>query len=252
MFRDARDRKRAELQALEVARAESARTDAETTLQQNNELLSSGLRTLSEPLTRLYRSAVRLARYANEAEARRVSALARVVEARARAVQGTMQHLADAAAIQAASLQLRAERVNLVPLVSRAVASARARSKVHKINVGLPQGLTVLVDPVRFEQVLDALIDQAMRRNPRGCWIDVDLRRPLVGLARLEVRDYGRAVSEPEQRELLETNGPKHGLAVSRWIVEQHGGSLSMESPTEGGLRIIVALPTQRGRVLAG
>jgi len=136
-----------------------------------------------------------------------------------------------------------------VPLVARVVGLARTRSAVHKLNTALPQGLTVLVDAERVEQVIETLLGQAMQRNPRGCWIDVDLRRPLVGLAQIEVRDYGRAVTDAEIQQLLETNGPGFGLAVCRWIVEQHGGTLSVESPSEGGLRVTVTLPTQRGRV---
>src|SRR5207249_4338199 len=119
----------------------------------------------------------------------------------------------------------------------------------HKLNTALPQGLTALVDAERVEQVVETLLGQAMQRNPRGCWIDVDLRRPLVGLAQIEVRDYGRAVSGEEIQRLLETGDASFGLAISRWIVEQHGGTLSVESPAEGGLRVIVTLPTQRGRV---
>ncbi len=252
LLRDASERKRVELQALEAARAESARAEAERALEEHNQLISSGLTALADPVARLMRSAARLARAASDLEGRHIRALARVVEARAQVVQRITQHVVDATAVQTATMELQAERVNLVPLVNHAVAAARARSSVHKLNVAVPQGLTALVDSARIEQVLDALIDQAMRRNPRGCWIDVDLRRPLVGLAQLEVRDYGRAVSAEEQQELLETNGPTHGLAVTRWVIQQHGGSITLESPDEGGLRIIVTLPTQRRRIVGG
>jgi two-component system sensor kinase FixL len=249
MLRDATDRKRAELQSLEITRERTARAEAESALEQRGELLTSGLSELSRPIARLSRSAARLARGAEALEPRRVAALAEVIQRRARLAQQTMQQLVDATAMRTDSIELQARRVNLVPIVTRVGASVRARSAAHKFKIGVPQGLTVQADAERIEQVLESLIEQAMRRNPRGCWIDIDLRRPLVGLARLEVRDYGRPVSEAEQRQLLESNGSHHGLAVSRWIVEQHGGTLTLEAPDEGGLRAIVTLPTQHGRV---
>jgi signal transduction histidine kinase len=234
-----------------------ARAEAVHLLHDQAELLNSGLAELAEPVARLERSAARLARLAGQADQtpvpadleRHLQRLARVVAARAQVVRRTMEHLQDATGIQTDSLELGAERVNLVPLIARVVASAKARSSAHKFNVALPQGLTALVDPVRMVHVVEALLGQAMHRNPRGCYIDVDLRRPLVGLAQLEVRDYGRAVSAEDQRRLLETNGPSFGLSVSRWIVEQQGGTLTLEAPPERGLRAIVTLPTQRGRV---
>ena len=64
------------------------------------------------------------------------------------------------------------------------------------------------------------------------------------------MRDYGRPVPADEQQALLETNGPEHGLAITRAIVEQHGGTLTLEAPAEGGLRIVVMLPTQRSRAI--
>lgn len=254
MLRDATDRRRAELQALEAARAHSARAEAVHLLADQAQLLTHSLAELARPVARLERSAARLARLADPSpmqpeREQHLRRMARVVEARAQVVRHTLQHVLDGTGIQTGTLALDLERVNLVPLVARVVATARLRSSNHKFNVALPQGLTALVDAGRFAQVIDALIGQAMHRNPRGCYIDIDLRRPLVGLAQLEVRDYGRAVSAEDQQRLLDTNGPSSGLSVSRWIIEQHGGTLTLEAPPERGLRAIVTLPTQRGRL---
>jgi two-component system sensor kinase FixL len=241
MLRDASERKRAELQSLEAARAEAARQHAERVVLDQAQLLCRGLDELRRPLARLESSVAR----ATQPGAPR----ARVVARRVDVLRRALRHLADATGIRSGTLELHPERLNLVPLMARVVSSVRTRTAVHKISTALPQGLTALVDAERVEQVVETLLGQAMQRNPRGCWIDVDLRRPLVGLAQIEVRDYGRAVTDEEIQRLLESDGASFGLAVSRWIVEQHGGTLTVESPGEGGLRVIVTLPTQRGRV---
>jgi PAS domain S-box-containing protein len=187
LLRDTSERSRADVQALEASRADTARAAAERKLQEQ---------------------------------------------------QGMLNALAS----------LRPERTNLVPLVAEAVAAARARSSQHKLNMAAPQGLTATVDPRRFTQMVETLIDSAMRRNPSGCWIDVDLRRPLGAIACLEVRDSGRAVSDDELEELLKATDADGSLAVIRWLVEQHGGTLTLNSGREGGLQATVTLPTQGGR----
>jgi signal transduction histidine kinase len=99
-------------------------------------------------------------------------------------------------------------------------------------------------DPRRVEEVLRNLIDQSVARNPRGSLIDVDLRRPLVGLACIEVRDYGRRPSNADRERLPDGATPDRQWYLCRHIVEQHGGELSIEFPQEGGLRVNVTLPT--------
>jgi two-component system sensor histidine kinase HydH len=252
LLHDASERKRAELHSLEAARAEAARKEAARLLSVQSQLLTSSLDELARPLDKLQRSAARLARYATRPDAPRCALLACVVERRAEHVRRTVRHLADASAMHDGTLDLATQRTNLVPLVNRVVGATRAEATAYRFNLALPQGLTAQVDPARIVQVVEALLEQAMQRNPRGCWIDVDLRRPLVGLARLEVRDYGRAASDADRQRLLDANGSSGGLAVSRWLVKQHGGTLTAESPAEGGLRVTVTLPTQRGRVSGG
>jgi signal transduction histidine kinase len=126
------------------------------------------------------------------------------------------------------------------------VAVARARATAHQIRFAAPQGLTALVDGPRLAQVVQDLILQAIRRNPRGCWIDVDLRRPLAGLARIEVRDYGRHLSARERERLPDEPRPDRSWFVIKHIVAQHHGNLSVELLPEGGLRVTVTLPTHR------
>ena len=120
-----------------------------------------------------------------------------------------------------------------------------------KASFGAPQGLTALVDAARIQQVLHDLIDRAIRRNPRGCWIDVDVRRPLTASARIEVRDYGRTLSAREREQLTSPSEEDRGWCLDRFIVEQHGGSLSLEWPSDGGVRVVVSLPTNRTRLLS-
>jgi PAS domain S-box-containing protein len=254
MFRDAIPAQRTHQQALEVARAESARAETEAKLHMSQDLLRDSTRELDTALTRARIAAARLTRQAMQdptARPQRLALLARVVELRAEEVRRTLQQLTDASAFQSATFRLETERVNLVRVITRVVAAARTRSTAHQIRLAVPQGLTALVDAERIEQVVHDLILQAIRRNPRGCWIDVDLNRQLAGLACIEVRDYGRRLSAKERDRLPEGPSPDRGWFLMQQIVEQHHGRLSIEFPAEGGLRVRLTLPTNRtaGRV---
>ena len=144
--------------------------------------------------------------------------------------------------------KFRLIQLNLVPLVGRVVTTLRSSAPTHKVKLGAPQGLTAQVDSRRLERVLQDIIERAIRRNPRGSWVDIDLKRPLAGTARIEVRDYGRRVSTAERERLVNPSASDRGWWLDRFIIEQHGGSMSFEWPAEGGVRVIISLPTHRAR----
>jgi len=242
-------RRLADVQTRHAARAETNKQAAEEALRRQWRQLQEGGDDLRRELGRLERSTQHLAK---EQSAANRASLACIVGARTDKVRRMFDELILSAAVEADAIELRPERVNLVPLVGRVVAEMRSRTTLCRLNLAMPQGLTALADPARIEQVLRTLVEQAMARNPRGCWIDVELKRPLVGLARLEVRDVGRPVSAATRRR-LEEPAAQRGLAVCRHIVERHGGSLVVEldQSAAGGVRIVITLPTLRRRGLA-
>ena len=248
-FRDTSCERRAELQALEAARAGVVHADVERRLERCHQLLRDTTSELRLPVIRAKRAAARLVRMASadgQPTIQRLALLAQVVEGRTDELLRSLEQVADAAAIETDSFELHTERVNLVPMLSRVVSMLRARSSAYRLSFSAPQGLTAQCDPARIEAVIRDVIERAIRRNPRGCWIDVDLRRPLAGLAHIEVRDYGRPLSIREREKLAMPHSADRGWFLDRYIVEEHGGTLSVEFPREGGLRVAITLPTHR------
>ncbi|NVB39697.1 hypothetical protein G6O69_17775 [Pseudenhygromyxa sp. WMMC2535] len=105
------------------------------------------------------------------------------------------------------------------------------------------------LDPVRMQQVLTNLVDNALQANedPQA---RVELR---VFAAKrrcvFEVRDHGPGVP-PDAREAIfepfhttRVRGTGLGLAMARRIVELHGGTIRVDDHPEGGARFVVEIP---------
>ena len=250
-FRDARCNQREEQHASAATRAESAQREADERLQHFALLVADSTRELRDRAAQARRTTARLVRLATPdggERSDRLAQLARVADRRVARLQRAVDDADDVAAIQKRAFELDCQRINLVPLVGRVVAGVRSCAPAHKVKLASPQGLTALVDARRIERVLQDVIERAIRRNPRGCWIDIDLSRPLSGTARLEVRDYGRRLPPREREQLVSHLVSDRGWWLDRFIVEQHGGSIGLEWPAEGGVRVVISLPTHRVR----
>jgi two-component system, NtrC family, sensor kinase len=113
---------------------------------------------------------------------------------------------------------------------------------------------TVRCDPAQIEQVLLALIMNAIDAMPRGgnLWISTRLTRD-ESEVQIEVRDDGVGISpdilphifEPFVTTKESGHGVGLGLAISRGIVERHGGGIEVESHIGLGTTFTVTLPIE-------
>jgi two-component system NtrC family sensor kinase len=120
-----------------------------------------------------------------------------------------------------------------------------------KLATGLPH---VLCDPAQIEQVLLALIMNAIDAMPRGgsLWIET---RPGhdEGEIEIKVRDDGAGIAPDVLPQIFEPflttkergHGVGLGLAISRGIVERHNGRMEVESEVGRGTTFTVTLPSQ-------
>ncbi len=167
----------------------------------------------------------------------------------------------------------KADKLNPVPVDVRAVVSG-----IIDLRSALPPGLTappvdfrldlrqdVYADPRLFSQLMDNLIGNAVKygRTDGTAVVSVtSAADPETGWTLIRVADNGIGVP-PTDRELIFTefhrslNGASRapgtglGLAICRRIVESHGGSITVESPPEGGAVFVVTLPATPAQLSA-
>ncbi|AHE98400.1 histidine kinase [Thioalkalivibrio paradoxus ARh 1] len=154
--------------------------------------------------------------------------------------------------------ELQTEPCALEERIEQAMGLVGPLARRKRVRISLEHGdesIPVKVNPLQIEQVLVNLLCNAIEAIDRG---DCKTRRVhiraeiLDGEARVTVTDTGPGFS-PEWLarvfDVFETekeSGMGMGLAVSRTIVEAHGGRLWAESGPEGGALLTFTLPVHR------
>jgi excisionase family DNA binding protein len=240
--------------ALEAER--TARSAAEKALRARDEFLSTASHELRTPITVLGVQAQMLLRRMHSSgplEPARLEKALRTIGTQADKLGQLVGQLLDVSRVDSGKLVIEPRSIDLVGLVNEVVATSRSLSGKHEIREHAPAAVHCQVDPLRIEQVLLNLIDNALKYSPDGTPIDVELSLAGDGCAELSVRDYGGGI-EPEKRGQIferffqaQLDGGRTGLGLGlylcRVIVELHGGTISAEFPSDGGTRLVVRLP---------
>jgi signal transduction histidine kinase len=113
----------------------------------------------------------------------------------------------------------------------------------HKDDIGIIRG-----DAKRLGQILDHLVENAIRQTPPGGRVTVSARRAL-GEIQLQVADTGRGIPFHVQAHIFdrfigrERGGPGLGLALVKALTELHGGWVALESEPGAGATFTCHLP---------
>src|SRR5215213_3299687 len=254
------ERQRAEERLRHALEAEhEARLDAETALHVRDEFLSIAAHELRNPLACLSLHAqIALQRLSHDEQLDmvRTEHSLRSISQQAARLARLLDRLLDVSRLEADDLTLHVQRrlTDVTALVEQVVSSTRTGSDQHAIALETPELLQAWIDPLRIEQVLTNLLDNAIKHSPRGEPIVVTLSQPLPGILELAVSDRGIGIPIEARDRIFERffqarsddaiQGLGLGLYVSRQIVELHEGEIRAEFPADGGTRFVVTLPT--------
>ena len=235
--------------------------EAQRAIRARDEFLSVAAHELKTPLTTMLGFAQMLLKYLRpdgQVDQAIVHRALRAIEQQSDRLTRLVSRLLDIARIEGGRLAIDPAITDLVVLVEDVVETMQATTTDQRLIARTPETLQVLVDPLRLEQVLTNLIDNAIKFSPPGGEIVVDVSVNSIGMIRLAVSDRGPGIP-PEGRERIFdrfyqaragdlATGMGLGLYICRQIVEQHGGSINAEFPATGGTRFVVILPTSDAR----
>jgi signal transduction histidine kinase len=174
----------------------------------------------------------------------------------ANTLETRLAELLDIVRTGSGKLQLQFEPVDMKSLVLGTCMqiSPLLRGKGQKLKTELPDSLPIVRgDGQRLEQVLLNLMNNATKFTPEGGNILVRVRKQDTGLV-VEVQDDGIGIAKEEQTRLfkpysrLSSDRQRHpglglGLALSKQVVELHGGRIWVDSEPGKGSTFSFFLP---------
>jgi len=129
-------------------------------------------------------------------------------------------------------------------------ATVLAAERGMTIALETPEGVQMRGDDELLRRMVMNLLDNAVRYSPDGSAIVVTVD-VTPGQVTLTVEDTGAGIPETKRDRVFErfvrletarpTSGGGLGLPIARWIAEQHGGSLWLES-SDRGSRFVATL----------
>ena len=153
-----------------------------------------------------------------------------------------------------AGVQLQRRPVELDRVLLDALADARHLARGQQLGVEMIEPVVIQGDPDRLRQLVLILLDNAIKYTPPPGVVTLALRRDGASVE-LSVRDEGVGIPAADLPHVFERfyrgdparsrdpGGAGLGLPIARWIAEQHGGQITLDSQPICGTLVIVRLP---------
>jgi signal transduction histidine kinase len=161
-----------------------------------------------------------------------------------------------------AALELeQAEVGDVVARTLRRLETLATERHVTIRNLVVPKLARVPIDPGRITQVLQNIVDNALRLSPDGA--EIEVRGAALGTAdvrrvEITVLDRGPGFAPSERHRVFEpfftrrASGTGLGLAIVKRLVEDHGGAVEVRDRDGGGAEVGFWLPMSPGRAGEG
>jgi signal transduction histidine kinase/DNA-binding response OmpR family regulator len=162
----------------------------------------------------------------------------------------------DLAKVEAGRLDLHLTRFDLRALVVQTAETMRPLAERKRISLELPgsEAVEIEADPNRIRQVVYNLLSNAVKFTPDDGVVSVGLDIE-TDRVRLTVADTGPGITTADQARVFEAfqqvqvtdaqrqEGTGLGLALTRQLVERHGGKVELASEVGRGSRFTIELP---------
>jgi len=181
-----------------------------------------------------------------------------IVDAQARRLSELIDDFLDVRRIEEGRFERAQELLDVGTLLREEAQLYSAQSRKHQLALELPRApLPVLGNPDRLRQVIGNLLSNAIKYSPQGGVVELAAHSD-GDAVRVEVRDPGIGIPSQQQPQIFTKffrgdaaasgiTGTGLGLAVSRDIVEAHGGRIGFTSEEGEGTTFFVELPDANG-----
>lgn len=164
--------------------------------------------------------------------------------------------LMNVSRLETGMISLQKERVNLSDLLVRAVNGIYDKSMKKNIAIETSdfKDLNLNLDPKWTAEAIMNVLDNALKYSPKNSKISIHVQ-PLYSFVRVEITDCGIGIEKSEQNkifrrfyrgmapEVKNSEGSGIGLYLTRRILEEQGGTISVKSEPGKGAAFILQLP---------
>jgi signal transduction histidine kinase len=170
-------------------------------------------------------------------------------------MQAVVERLLALARAEAGASQDRAVDLQLDAVVHRVVDDLAPLAEARRVAVRVDAApVTVKGDPDRLAEAVTNVVANAIQYNVDRGRVDVVLTRR-SGAAELSVADTGMGIAAHDLPRVFDpffradparsrdAGGAGLGLAVTRSIIERHGGSIACRSASAAGTTVVMSLP---------
>jgi PAS domain S-box-containing protein len=173
-----------------------------------------------------------------------------------------VDQLLNVARLDAGDLEVELSPTDVRGVVTEVVANVEATGALnaHRFVLELPdEPLDASVDRDKLRQILDALLDNAVKYSPGGGTVTVAARRRADSVE-VRVADEGVGIALDEQERIFSKfyrsdaapvgGGTGLGLFIVQGLVRAMGGRIWVDSNAGSGAAFVFELPVARGRSL--
>ena len=130
-----------------------------------------------------------------------------------------------------------------------------AEEKDQKIEIAGDANIFVSADRLLLRQAIANLLDNAIKYSPTNSRITVQVKLGAKNTAWLDISDEGPEILVEHRSHIFdrfyridparsrELGGVGLGLSITRWVVEAHGGEISLNNREDQGATFRVSLP---------
>ncbi len=153
-------------------------------------------------------------------------------------------------------ISARAHSVSIAQLIEETIEKYEPllQEKGIHLSLDVDHDLVVDGDPDRIEQVLQNLLDNALRYTPSGGNISLRTvnKHPMCelvisdsgqGMSKQDIERLGERFFRTDRSRSREHGGTGLGIAIVKQIVKLHGGSIRFESEQGKGTTVYIQLP---------
>ncbi|MEO6539226.1 MAG: GAF domain-containing sensor histidine kinase [Ferruginibacter sp.] len=230
------------------------RLAARLAVSKQNQVLNMAAHDLKNPLTiiPLFADMIK-----HETDREKIATMCDKIEHTSARMLRMVNELLESASTEANEIQLNLKPINVADLVAAVIARNKilADKKNQQIKFLTDEQLIVYADENKFTEIVDNLINNAIKYSPENTGIYVTSKEA-DGRIILEVRDEGQGFTPGEKVNLFQrfsrlssqpTGGETAtglGLSIVKTLVEAHEGTITAESEGKDmGSKFIVSLP---------